>query len=383
MKIVFVGGGTGGHFYPLISVAEEIGKYAIKNQLIQPKLYYFGPNKYDEKALYNSGLRFVRSFAGKMRRTKDIQSHILNFFSIFPIMLGIFKSLFSLFLIFPDVVFSKGGYTSIPVVFAARILRIPIVIHESDASFGRANLYAKKFAKYIAISYPEAEESLSKNEKERSALIGVPLRKALLYNPLDNAHQILKLKKDIPIIIVLGGSLGSKFINQNIIDSLPKMLKEYQVVHIVGKDKYKAVKKETDSFLRGISGLNTYHPIEFVNAYNLRALYSVASVAISRAGSGTLFELAEWGIPSIIIPIRTEISHDQRKNAYAYSRSGGGIVLEEENLNPSLLLDQVRILIKDEKERNIRIEKAKSFAKPEAGRKLAELLVSILKSHEV
>ena len=382
MKIVFVGGGTGGHFYPLIAVAEEIERYARENQLLQPKKYYLGPTHYDEKALYDAGIKFVFCPAGKMRRTKDIPSRIKNFFSLFSIFFGALKAVFTLFIIFPDVVFSKGGYTSFPVLFAARLLRIPVVIHDSDSTLGRVSKWSAAFATHIAISYPEAENELNKKQQEKAALIGIPIRRQLQYNPNPEAHEILKLKPDIPTVAILGGSSGAQFLNENILDALPTMLQKYQVVHQTGKKMFPTIKKETESFLRTLPDSNTYHPLPFLNAYYMRALYSVADVIITRAGSGTLYEIAEWGIPAIIIPIREEVSHDQKKNAYAYARSAGGIVMEEQNLSPHLLVAQVNNIVDNEKTRDEMKQKAKAFASPDAAEKVAKLLVDILKSHE-
>ena len=382
MKIVFVGGGTGGHFYPLIAVAEEIERYAQENQLIQPKKYYLGPTHYDEKALYDAGLKFVFCPAGKMRRTKDFISRIKNLFSLFSIFFGALKAVFTLFVIFPDVVFSKGGYASFPVLFAARLLRIPVVIHDSDSTLGRVSKWSASFATHIAISYPEAENDLNKKEQEKAALIGIPIRRQLRYNPNPEAHTLLKLNPEVKTVVILGGSSGAQFLNENILDALPIMLQKYQVVHQTGKKLFDTIKKETESFLHALPDINTYHPVPFLNAYYMRALYSIADVIITRAGSGTLYEIAEWGIPAIIVPIREEVSHDQKKNAYAYARSAGGIVVEEQNLSPHLLIAQVDNILGNEGVQNDMRQKAKAFSAPDAAEKVAKLLVDILKSHE-
>ena len=383
MKIVFVGGGTGGHFYPLIAVAEEIDRYAQENQLIQPKKYYFGPTKYDEKALYNTGMQYVYCSAGKIRRSRDIVSRVKNLFSFFPIVMGIFKAMMNLFAIFPDVVFSKGGYTSFPVLVAARILRIPVVIHESDAALGMVTKWSASFARYIAIAYPEAEEQLTESQKKKTALVGVPMRREVLYNPIgEEGYTLLRLKQDIPTIAVLGGSTGARYVNDNIIDALPNLLQHYQVVHQTGKKNIKTIKHETKSFLSGFKNLHTYHPLAYLDAYYMRVLYSVADVIITRAGSGTLYEIAEWGIPSIIIPIREEVSHDQRKNAYAYARGAGGVVVEEQNLSPYLLVAQINQILSNKQKRDEMSKRAKSFSTPDAAKKIAHILVDILKSHE-
>ena len=382
MKIVFVGGGTGGHFYPLIAVAEEIERYALENQLVQPKKYYLGPTHYDEKALYDAGIKFVFCPAGKMRRTKDILSRIKNVFSLFSIFFGALKAIFTLFVIFPDVVFSKGGYASFPVLFATRILRIPVVIHDSDSTLGRVSRWSATFATYIAIAYPEAENDLSKKQQEKAARIGIPIRKQLRYNPNPDAHTTLKLDPDKKTVAILGGSSGAQFLNENVLDALPIMLQKYQVVHQTGEKMFADLKKEAESFLHSMSNAHTYHPLPFLNTYHMRALYSVADVIITRAGSGTLYEIAEWGIPAIIIPIREEVSHDQKKNAYAYARSAGGVVVEEQNLSPHLLVSQVDRILRDKKVRDEMRQKAKAFAAPDASEKVAKLLVDILKSHE-
>ena len=382
MKIVFVGGGTGGHFYPLIAVAEEIDSYAQENQLVQPKKYYFAPKPYDEKALYNAGIKYIYCPAGKLRRTKDLASKVKNFFSLFSILFGILKAIPNLFLVFPDVVFSKGGYASFPTLLAARLLRIPVVIHESDASLGQVNKWSASFATNIAIAFSEVESELSAKEKTRTAKIGIPIRQELLYKKNERAHTLLKIDPEVPTIVILGGSSGAEYINNTVLDTLPILLKEYQVIHITGEKHIEAVKKETDSLLRGLQNLKTYHPIAFLNTYYMATLYSVADIIITRAGSGTLFEIAEWGIPSIIVPIPEEISHDQRKNAYAYARAAGGIVVEQKNLQPNLLVSQINSILKDEKYKETLKKRAKQIATPDAGKKAAQLLVSILKSHE-
>ena len=382
MKIVFVGGGTGGHFYPLIAVAEEIDKYARENQLVQPKKYYLGPSPYDEKALYSADMKYVYCPAGKLRRTKDIWSKIRNFLSIFSMFFGAIKAVFTLFFIFPDVVFSKGGYTSFPVLVAARLLRIPVVIHDSDSMLGRATKWSASFATHIAISYPEAERSLSEKQRQKTALLGVPIRRQLRYNPKPDAHEMLRITPEIKTIAVLGGSSGAQFLNDNVLDALPVLLKKYQVVHQTGKKLFDTIKKETESFLRTMPNLFIYHPLPFLNAFHMRALYSVADVIITRAGSGTLYEIAEWGIPAIIVPIREEVSHDQRSNAYAYARSAGGIVMEEQNLSPHLLASQVDNILSNDDVHNAMHQKAKVFSSPKAAEQVAKLLVDILKSHE-
>lgn len=382
MKIVFTGGGTGGHFYPLIAIAEEVNRYAHENHLVQPKKYYMGPDPYDQKALYSVDMQYVYCPAGKLRLTRDIGSRIRNLFSSIAVGFGAFKATASLLAIFPDVVVSKGGYASFPVLIAARLLRIPVIVHESDSAFGRVNRWSARFATHIAISYPEAGIALSKRQQRKTALVGVPIRRQVLYNPMPDAHEVLKVKKEVPVVVVLGGSSGALYINTNILDALPLILKKYQLIHITGEKHIDAVKKESGSFLRGMKGLHAYHTFSELNAFHLRALYSVADIIITRAGSGTLFEIAAWGIPAIIVPIPEDVSHDQRSNAYAYARSAGGVVIEQQNLNPNLLVAEVDGILSNDARKKELSEKAKSFAMPDAAKKLARIAIDILKEHE-
>lgn len=383
MKIVFTGGGTGGHFYPLIAIAEEINRHAHENQLVQPKKYYLGTEPYDEKSLYNTDMQYVFCPAGKLRRTRDIGSRIRNVLSIVALSLGTLKALMSLLVIFPDVVVSKGGYTSFPVLLAARLLRIPVIVHESDSTFGRVNKWSARFASHIAVAYPEAERELSEKQKKRTALIGIPIRRQLLYNPNPDAYDILKVKKEVPVVVVLGGSSGAQYVNVNVLDMLPLALKQYQVIHVTGKEHYESVRQESESSLRGVKDLHVYHPFASLNAFHLRALYSVADIVITRAGSTTLFEVAMWGIPAIVIPIPEEVSHDQRTNAYAYARSAAGVVIEQQNLNPNLLMAEIGKILGDESVRQTMSDRARAFAKPDASKKMARLVTGILREHEV
>jgi UDP-N-acetylglucosamine--N-acetylmuramyl-(pentapeptide) pyrophosphoryl-undecaprenol N-acetylglucosamine transferase len=156
MKIVFTGGGTGGHFYPIIAIAEKVNQIIDRDKIVQAKLYYFSDDPYDKAALFDNGITFKQIPAGKMRVYFSVQ----NFFDMFKTFTGVVKAVFALFAIFPDVVVGKGGYSSFPTLLAARILGIPVVIHESDSYPGRVNVWAGKFARRVAVSFQEAAQYL-------------------------------------------------------------------------------------------------------------------------------------------------------------------------------------------------------------------------------
>ena len=183
MRIGFVGGGTGGHFYPLVATAEFLTQHSAK-----PELYYFGPSPYSKELLQEHNIKFVYVPAGKLRRYFSLQ----NILDIGKAILGIPIAIVKLYLIYPDVIFSKGGYTSIPILSAAWFLRIPVVIHESDVIPGRANKFAKRFAKYIAISWEDTAEYFAK-EKGKVALTGIPIRESI-----KKIHEKAATKKGNP-----------------------------------------------------------------------------------------------------------------------------------------------------------------------------------------
>ena len=201
MKILLTGGGTGGHFYPIIAVAKAIRTISKEERLLDPTLYYMAPTQYDKRALFENGIIFEQSYAGKLRRYFSLK----NFTDLFKTGIGVISALISVWRIYPDVVFGKGGYVSFPVLFAAKILGIPVIIHESDSHPGRVNLWAGKFAKRIAVSYKTAASYFP---AERVAFTGNPVRKDIVEAIHEGAKEYLKLEDPVPTILILGGSQG-------------------------------------------------------------------------------------------------------------------------------------------------------------------------------
>lgn len=374
MKILFTGGGTGGHFYPIIAVAEEIRELAIEQKLVGIKLYFASIDKYNDRLLFESDIDFIGVTAGKIRR----YGSLANFFDLFKTAFGVMRAIWKLYWLYPDVVFGKGGFASFPMLMAARILRIPVVIHESDSHPGKVNLWAKKFAEKIAVSYPEA---LAYFPKEKTALTGNPLRKEILNPITEGAHEFLKLDSSVPTIFITGGSQGAQMINETILSILPELIKDFQIIHQVGKINYEEIKSRTNVIVGKDPNANRYHLYEYLNDTAIRMMAGVSKLIISRAGS-TIFEIAHWGIPSIIIPLPESISHDQTTNAFTYARSGGAIVIEQTNLTPSVLLSEIRRLMKDPDLRLNMSQKARAFSRPDAARLIAKELIGIALSHE-
>jgi UDP-N-acetylglucosamine--N-acetylmuramyl-(pentapeptide) pyrophosphoryl-undecaprenol N-acetylglucosamine transferase len=375
MKILLTGGATGGHFYPIIAVAEELHSIARENKIVDIELYFMSPTPYNAGILFNHKIIYKKNSAGKMRRYFSI----LNFLDLFKTGWGIIKSLWEIFKIYPDVVFGKGGYASFPAIFAAKILRIPVVIHESDSVPGRVNLWSGKFAEKIAVSYPDASKYFP---KDKVAYTGNPIRKDLSVPLTTNAHEYLNLDPNIPTLLILGGSQGSQKINEVIMEALPKLLEDYQVIHQTGKKNIDSVKKIAETILFQSTHKDRYRPYEYLDNLMLRSASGASSLVISRAGS-SIFEIASWGIPSIIIPIRDSNGNHQVENAFAYARTGSSIVIQEENLTGNILFAEIRRIINDKEIFNSMKESTKEFVKPEAARLIAEEITKIALKHEL
>jgi UDP-N-acetylglucosamine--N-acetylmuramyl-(pentapeptide) pyrophosphoryl-undecaprenol N-acetylglucosamine transferase len=370
MKIGFVGGGTGGHFYPLMAVANELSQ-----NTDQPELYYFGPAPYDEAELSQYKITYIYCPAGKLRRYFSIQNVIDVFRSFFGIFIGTLR----LFLIYPDVIFSKGGYTSVPILIAARFMRIPVVIHESDAVPGRANKFAQKQARYIGIAYDDVAEFFP---PEKTALIGIPLRPEIIHIPTD-PFTALGIPSDKPLILVTGGSSGAERLNDALLLTLEKLLPHYRIFHQTGTNNVDDMRLTVKSLLSNKPQLQENYYLEGkVGATTFANLLAAATLVITRAGSTTLFEIAHYGKPSIVVPIPEDISRDQRSNAYAYARTGAASVIEESNLSQHLLVEEINTIINDPHKQEAMREAARKISFPDAAQKIASLLLSIGHEHK-
>ena len=375
MKILFTGGGSGGHFYPIIAVAESIKEISDKKHLVNPALYFMAPEAYNLDILSEKKIIFKKNWAGKMR----IYFSFLNIVDLFKTALGIIKSIGIVFNIYPDVVFGKGGFGSFPTLLAARILRIPVVIHESDSVPGRVNTWAAKFARRIAVSWSEAAEYFP---PEKTAYTGQPVRKEFGESLKEGAREFLKLEEKTSIILILGGSLGSQIINDNIVSALPELVGKYQVIHQTGRNNFDEVVDRAEVVLENNPNKSRYHPFDYLNNLALRMSAGASNLIVSRAGS-TIFEIASWGKPSILIPITESNGNHQRKNAFNYERNGACSVIEEVNLTSNILASEINRILESKEVTEKMTRAAKNFSKKDAADKIAKEIISIALEHEV
>ena len=367
MKIVITGAG-GGHFYPLIAVVERMRKEAFVQKIVQPDVYFFSDKPYDEKALFTQQIKFMQIPAGKLRVYPSLET-ITDIFKTFY---GIVVAIGKLYSLYPDVVFAKGGYASFPTLFAARLLSIPVIVHESDTVPGRTTKWAGRFASRIALSYPEAAPFYP---KAHTALTGQPIRDMLIPpDPYDRKG----VQRERPVILIIGGSQGSRNLNEAVLRVLPDLLNKYDIVHQAGEANKEELKKITDSLLKSHQFKDHYFMDGFID---MGVFYPKVDFVITRAGS-MMFEIALWQLPMLVVPIPETISRDQRSNAYAMAGRGVASVLEENNLAPNIMLTEINRILDNPENYSKMSEAGKQFENSRhAANVIAREIIKIGLSH--
>lgn len=372
MKILFTGGGTGGHIFPILAIVRELRKIIPEEQL---KIFYIGPkDEFGFMLFSQEGIKIKRILAGKIRRYGGLKTFFLNFIDFFKTLIGIFQSFFYIFFLNPDLIFSKGGYGSLPPVIAGVLLRVPIFLHESDIVPGLANRIVGKFAIEIFTSFEKTEIFPT----SKIIVVGNPIRRELLEGEKERAKEMFEIRGGKKVILILGGSQGAERINNVILNILPELLINFEVIHQTGEKNFKKVKKEVEIILAE-NLKKFYHPVPFLKENELREAYSISDLIISRAGSGAIFEIAAVGKPSILIPLPEAAQNHQLKNAYAFAKTGACIVLEEENFTPHFFFEKIKNLFENPEILEKMSKAAKDFAKPQAGKIIANYIVEYLK----
>ena len=320
-KIVLTGGGSAGHVTPNIALLPSL-----KNAGFE--ITYMGSyDGIEMKLIGDFGIPYIGISTGKFRRYLDIK----NLTDPFRVIKGYSEARKFLKSYQPDVVFSKGGFVSVPVVRAAASLGIPCIIHESDMTPGLANKLCIPAADKVCCNFPETLKLLP---KDKAILTGTPIRAELSQGNRISGLDFCGFSANMPVVMVIGGSLGAANVNKVVREALPKLLKDYQVVHICGKGKI-------DNLLLNTQG---YKQFEYVKN-ELKDLFAMADVVISRAGANAICELLALKKPNILIPLPASSSRgDQLLNAKSFESQGFSIVLNEDDLTEDLLVDKVHEL---------------------------------------
>jgi UDP-N-acetylglucosamine--N-acetylmuramyl-(pentapeptide) pyrophosphoryl-undecaprenol N-acetylglucosamine transferase len=366
MRIVLTGGGTGGHLFPLIAVKNKI------REKIGPEaefLYIGSGAEMEKNVMSQEGIPTKFVLSGKMRRYFSVE----NFTDIFRTPIGFLQSLWILFRFMPDAIFSKGGYVAVPVVLAAWIYRIPILIHESDSIPGTANQFLANFSSRIAVAYPSAIEYFA---REKVALTGNPVRFQITQGDPIMMRTQLGFTSSKKTLLILGGSQGSQVMNEAIVRILPQLLRIFQIIHQTGEKNFDEVVSEAAQ--QGIkSGRDGYFVTPFLNANQLRDSFALSDLVISRAGANSVAEIAANGKPSILIPLEGSANNHQRMNAYELAKIGAAVVLDESNLGQHMFLEKIEKVFSDENLRGQMAAQIKTFYHPNAADTIANGVIEL------
>ena len=317
-KIVLTGGGTAGHVTPNIALIPHLQEAGFE-------ISYIGSyDGIEKKLIADFDIPYYGIATGKFRRYLDIK----NLTDPFRVIKGLAEARKYLKQIQPDVVFSKGGFVSVPVVRAAASLKIPCIIHESDMTPGLANKLCIPVAKRVCCNFPETYNMLP---RDKAVLTGSPIREELTKGYKIAAFNLCGFSANKPVILVIGGSLGAASVNKAVREALPKLLKDFQIVHICGKDKI-------DNALQNMDG---YVQFEYVKS-ELKDLFAMADIVISRAGANSICEILALRKPNLLIPLSASSSRgDQILNAKSFESQGFSMVIDDDLLTADLLTERV------------------------------------------
>ena len=375
IRIAFTGGGSGGHVYPLLAVAEETIHQMAAHPDTSFSLFYFGWLGIHAEEFHAAGVKIKSMVSFKVRRYFSVR----NIVDLFLLPIAIVQAFWKIFWAMPDVLFSKGGTGALPVVLAAWFFRIPIFVHESDSVPGLTNKITYPLAKRAGVAFAATQTIW---DDEKTALVGNPIRPFLLesdeYLNKAKAKKILGFDSSLPLLLVLGGSLGSQRVNDFLLDNVTDLVSRYQIFHVTGTNNFESFKTElavaTKNFIPAERA--RYKIASYLKKEIKDALFA-ADVIISRAGSGAIFEIALSHTPSIVIPLKESAGDHQRRNAYEYARNGACVVIEENNLTNTIFFTQLNAILSDQNRYNTMGQAAGDFAKPDSAKHIAQELIHI------
>jgi len=370
MRILFTGGGSGGHIFPIIAVKREIDSFqrevdSLKE--IEISFQFLGGKTSEKETLSKEGIPPKTILTTKWRRYFSYK----NFLDILKFPFSLLQAMFYVWLFMPDVIFSKGGPGSFPIVIIGWLYQIPIIIHESDRIPGVTNKLSSFFSRKIAISF---KESVRFFPAKKTIFTGNPIRQKLFNASVEKSKKTFNIKGGRKIILIIGGSQGANQINSIFIDAIFRYISKYEIIHICGKNNF----REIDLFTKGVLDKEQrkfYHLYPGVSEEEMGEAYAIADLVISRAGAGAIFEIAALEKPSIIIPLESGAQDHQAKNAFYFARSGAAIIIEGSNITPNFVFSRVDQVIENNKKIKEMKENCKKFATLDAAKKVAKIIL--------
>jgi len=350
--IVVTGGGTGGHVYPVLAVLDELPSIRV--------VWIGSGSQLERRILEGRQLRYYGIPTGKLRRYFSLQ----NIVDVFKIVAGFLASAAILLREKPKLVFSKGGYVSVPPVAAARLLGIPSLTHESDLRPGLATRINTRFADRVLVSFPTSDRYFDDRFRSKVIHTGNPIRKVLLSGDPQAGRALFGCPANLPLLLVLGGSLGSASINRLVLQALDNLRMACFVVHQLGSEHFD-----------GSMSQSNYYPAAYFYE-DLPDILAAADLVLCRAGANTLWELAALGKPSVLVPLpRGSSRGDQIENAGFFAETGAAAVLQQEGLTPDDLSKVVLHLLGNADKLERMGRRASELSRPDAARRIAQLIL--------
>lgn len=373
-RVLLVGGGTGGHVYPLVAVARALQQRAAA-QGKSIELLMMGDGPFVTRAAKEAGVRSVSITAPKLRRYTSAG----NFLDLFKVPIALVQSLFRLLLFMPDVVFAKGGYTCAFPILAARFYMIPVYLHESDSVAGLANRMLARRSRLIFTAFASADQQFQQLGRP-TMLVGNPVRRELTGVDHLAALQGFRLATDKKTIFITGGSQGAAQLNDVVLNSVVRMVQAgYNIIHHAGDALYADVKGAIEQYMK--DGASTYAPLiaaqyriyPFLNESEMAAALGAADVVVTRAGGQALSEIAYLGKPCIVVPLAGSANNHQVENAREIARYGA-VVMEGLSIPPDILMAQVARLLEPTVYADVS-ERIRAFAHADAADRIAQTLL--------
>ncbi len=377
IRIGLTGGGSGGHMYPLLAVAESIKKISSNSGIdIDIQMHYFGNPGIYAQELVQDNVKISRIWSVKFRRYFSFK----NIVDIMKFPFVLIQSLLKVLIVMPDIMFSKGGTASFPVVLSAWFFRIPIFIHESDTVPGMSNKIAYKFAKRVGVSFEYTKENFWNEIK--TAIIGNPVRPYFIEDTGEDkqkSKKILGFDPSLPLILIIGGSLGSQRINEFLLDNIEELITKYQILHITGNNNFKSFQAELAVATKNLikEQKERYKIVGYLGKDMKNALIA-SDLVISRSGSGAIFEIATFGKPSILIPLKESAGNHQLYNAYEYAKNGASSIIEEDNLTDGIFFSQIEEILSNKEKFASMSNASKQFSKPDASNIIAKEILNMV-----
>ncbi|WML35526.1 undecaprenyldiphospho-muramoylpentapeptide beta-N-acetylglucosaminyltransferase [Clostridium sp. OS1-26] len=323
-KIIMTGGGSAGHVTPNLALVPKLKELGYEIEYIGTK------DGIERKIIEGENIKYHAISSGKLRRYFDIK----NFTDPFKVLKGILQAIIILKKEKPNIVFSKGGFVAVPVVIAAHLSKIPVIAHESDLTPGLANRLSAPYCTKVCVTFPESVKNIKDN---KGVLTGTPIREELLNGSRILGRQICGFQDKKPVLLIIGGSLGSKLINDTIRKVIDKLVENYNIIHICGKG----------NIDKSLQSRKSYKQFEYISE-ELPHVMNAADIVISRAGANAIFELLALRKPNLLIPLSKKSSRgDQILNAASFERNGYSLVIQEDDLNEKIILEKLEELYKN------------------------------------